>query len=191
MFDSFQQALIKTKNRHRNDEASAVLEKDALQENVLGAEVTSSIRLDPLYGLYAHRVRIAAAPRDTHLNIMLSLCLASWLLLVSPFLGCSAIPLAQQPFLLGSSFGIPTVNRSFDYVIVGGGNAGLTLASRLSQKPGTSVAVVEAGSFYELTNGNISQIPAYEASHWNGKNPADSNPLVDWEFVTTPQAVCD
>lgn len=34
--------------------------------------------------------------------------------------------------LLGLSFGIPGDNATFDYVIVGGGNAGLTLATRLA-----------------------------------------------------------
>ena len=91
--------------------------------------------------------------------------------------------------LLGSNFGIPTVNRTFDYIIVGGGNAGLTIASRLSEDPSLRVAVVEAGSFYEITTGNTSQVPAYDAVYWNGKDPKDSNPLVDWGFATVPQAV--
>lgn len=40
-----------------------------------------------------------------------------------------------------------------------GGTAGLTIATRLAQNGSFSVAVVEAGSFYELGNGNRSQIP--------------------------------
>lgn len=39
----------------------------------------------------------------------------------------------------------PGTNASFDYVIVGGGTAGLTLATRLAQNGSFSVAVVEAG----------------------------------------------
>jgi len=37
------------------------------------------------------------------------------------------------------------VNGSFDFLVVGGGTAGLTLATRLAQNGSFSVAVVEAG----------------------------------------------
>ena len=87
--------------------------------------------------------------------------------------------------LLGSSFGVPG-NATYDYVVVGGGTAGLTIATRLAEK-GT-VAVVEAGSFYEISNSNYSQIPAYDAE-FTSKDRNDVNPLIDWGFVTTPQAV--
>ena len=86
----------------------------------------------------------------------------------------------------GSSFGTPG-NASFDYVIVGGGTAGLLLATRLSENLSTSVAVIEAGSFYEL-DGNYSEIPAFDTL-WAGKDPKDTNPEVDWGFDTVPQAV--
>lgn len=87
--------------------------------------------------------------------------------------------------LLGSSFGIPQ-NASYDYVVVGGGTAGLTIAARLAEN--FSVAVIEAGSFYEIDNGNLSQIPAY-STWFGGKDPKDTSPLIDWGFVTTPQRV--
>lgn len=80
-----------------------------------------------------------------------------------------------------------TQNSTFDYVIVGGGLAGLTLASRLSEDANTSVAVIEAGGFYEQLDGNISQIPADDVM-WTSKSTSDVNPLVDWGFNTTPQA---
>lgn len=88
--------------------------------------------------------------------------------------------------LLGSSFGVPG-NQSFDYVIVGGGTAGLALANRLSELP-YSVAVIEAGGFYEIANGNLSQIPL-DVPIGTDKNTQNYNPLVDWGFVTTPQEV--
>lgn len=41
-------------------------------------------------------------------------------------------------------------DATFDYVVVGGGTAGLTIASRLSEDSGTTVAVIEAGTFYQV-----------------------------------------
>ena len=90
--------------------------------------------------------------------------------------------------LLGSSFGVPNLNATFDYVVVGAGIGGLTIANRLSEDPSVRVAVVEGGGFYEIEAGNISQIPLFD-NYWAGKDPNDTNPLVDWDFVTTPQAV--
>ncbi|OBT58509.1 hypothetical protein VE04_01245 [Pseudogymnoascus sp. 24MN13] len=87
--------------------------------------------------------------------------------------------------LSGSSFGVPGP-QTFDYVIVGGGAAGLALASRLSENPNWTVAVVEAGGFYETDNGNVSQVPLF-ASIGSDKTAANYNPLVDWGFMTEPQ----
>ena len=89
--------------------------------------------------------------------------------------------------LLGSSFGLPG-NQTFDYIVVGGGTAGLAIAARLAEDPSKQVAVVEAGSFYEISNGNISQIPLFGPA-FSGKSPYDISPLVDWAFTTTPQTV--
>ena len=78
-------------------------------------------------------------------------------------------------------------DNTFDYVVVGGGTAGLTIAARLAEDPSLSVAVIEAGGFYE-DNGNLSTVPAY----WTlgaGTDPSDVNPLVDWGFISTPQTV--
>lgn len=95
---------------------------------------------------------------------------------------------ALPQHLFGSSFGVPGGDATYDYVIVGGGNAGLTIASRLVEQPNTSVAVIEAGSFYEIGNGNFSQIPAFDGL-FTGKSKEDTTPLVDWGYSTVPQKV--
>ncbi|KAI6083414.1 putative glucose-methanol-choline oxidoreductase [Hypoxylon rubiginosum] len=88
--------------------------------------------------------------------------------------------------LLGTSFGIPGDDATYDYVVVGGGTAGLTLATRLIEQNAGTVAVIEAGTFYETTNGNLSQIPAMDTIFsWKGLD--DWQPLVDWGYITTPQ----
>jgi choline dehydrogenase len=83
--------------------------------------------------------------------------------------------------LVSSSFGIAGKNATYDYVVVGGGTAGNTLASILAEVPGISVAVIEAGGFYEVDNGNLSVVPG------NAFASLDGSPLVDWGYVTTPQ----
>lgn len=106
------------------------------------------------------------------------------------FIASLVIPsgLAQQkPPLLSSAFGVPGLNASFDYVIVGGGTAGLTLAARLAEN--FTVAVIEAGGFYETDNGNLSVIPG-DAIQFVGADVNDFQPLIDWGFATTPQPVC-
>ena len=114
------------------------------------------------------------------LNILV--CSAATSLAISPW----TRPQGQK--LFGSSFAIPG-NATYDYVIVGGGLAGLTVAQRLSEDPSISVAVVEAGSFYEISNGNFSQIPFY-ATKFSTGNVSDTQPSVDWEIVTEPETVC-
>ena len=62
------------------------------------------------------------------------------------------------------------------------------VANRLAHTDGVTVGIIEAGGFYELENGNWSQIPAY-AQRGIGPSPAQALPLVDWGFVTTLQSV--
>lgn len=62
--------------------------------------------------------------------------------------------LASGLDLFSNSFGVPGINATYDYVVVGGGTAGLTIAARLAEDKDVSVAVVEAGGFYQVENGN-------------------------------------
>lgn len=75
---------------------------------------------------------------------------------------------------------------SFDYVIVGGGTAGLTLANRLTENPYVTVAVIEGGTYVEQVAGNLSAVPAYAGEL---EVLAATDTAVDWGFKTTPQAV--
>ena len=65
----------------------------------------------------------------------------------------------------------------FDYVILGGGTAGIVVASRLSEDPKITVAVVEAGDF-ERNNPNVTNasiIALGVRTH------------VDWQYESAPQ----
>jgi choline dehydrogenase len=97
--------------------------------------------------------------------------------------------LTRRQVVAGNNFGIPGQNATYDYVVVGGGTGGLAIAYRLAEDGTKTVAVVEAGGFYEIENGNTSVVPAYNQDY-NYITP-DSQwdaPLVDWGFLTTPQA---
>ncbi|MGB8714861.1 MAG: GMC family oxidoreductase N-terminal domain-containing protein [Rhodanobacteraceae bacterium] len=68
----------------------------------------------------------------------------------------------------------------FDYVIVGGGSAGATLAARLSEDPAVTVCLLEAGGrgdsiFIRAPAGTVALLPGY------GK-------FNNWAFNTVPQA---
>ena len=95
-------------------------------------------------------------------------------------------PNGQPPY--GSFLGLPGLNATYDYVIVGGGTAGLTVASRLAENSSLSVAVIEAGTFSEISNRNNSQVPAYSLRGIGGDEYV--NPWIDWELETVEQPVC-
>jgi choline dehydrogenase len=94
-----------------------------------------------------------------------------------------ACPLASA-FNFGSitysnHFGLLGTNASFDYVVVGSGPGGMTVAVRLAEANHT-VALVEAGGFYENEGGNRTIVPAYYS-------PNLGNVGTDWNFMTKPQ----
>ncbi len=69
---------------------------------------------------------------------------------------------------------------TYDYVIVGGGSAGSTLAARLSEDPGTSVCLLEAGGH---GNGLLVRAPAGVVAMMPGQ-PIKVN---NWCYDTVPQ----
>lgn len=69
-------------------------------------------------------------------------------------------------------------DQHFDYIVAGGGTAGLTLAARLSEDSRLSVLVLDAG------NANLDD-PLITHSVQYGKQ--FGNPKYDWAFKTTPQ----
>jgi choline dehydrogenase len=72
----------------------------------------------------------------------------------------SASSYSGAPFNVGNAdrFGIPE-NATFDYVVVGGGAAGLAVAMRVAEDGTHTVAVIEAGGFYQVEAGNKSVTP--------------------------------
>ncbi|WP_431824481.1 GMC family oxidoreductase [Burkholderia sp. F1] len=68
----------------------------------------------------------------------------------------------------------------FDYVIVGGGSAGATLAARLSEDPMTSVCLLEAGG---QGDGLLVRAPAAVVAMLPGRVKINN-----WAFHTVPQA---
>ncbi|KAL3477184.1 GMC oxidoreductase [Aspergillus californicus] len=78
--------------------------------------------------------------------------------------------------------GIPGVDATFDYIVVGGGTSGFTLAARLAEARFT-VALIEAGDFYEAV-WPFPKIPA-AAVIGIGASPLSTTPI-DWQFITEP-----
>jgi choline dehydrogenase len=71
--------------------------------------------------------------------------------------------------------------EAFDFVIVGAGSAGCALAGRLSEDPGTRVALLEAG-------GNDSAMMINMPAGIAQILPPEHNNALNWGFWTEPQA---
>ncbi|KAK7987146.1 hypothetical protein PG996_006253 [Apiospora saccharicola] len=67
--------------------------------------------------------------------------------------------------------------REFDYLVVGGGTAGLAVAARLTEDPGITVGVLEAGP--AVSDDVAVNIPGFYG--------ASLGTDIDWKFQTTPQ----
>jgi choline dehydrogenase len=68
--------------------------------------------------------------------------------------------------------------REFDYVVCGGGTAGLVIAARLTEDPNITVAVIEAG-------GNGLGDVMIDAP--NLATQLYDKPQYDWAYKTVPQ----
>ncbi|KAF8161666.1 alcohol oxidase [Crassisporium funariophilum] len=66
----------------------------------------------------------------------------------------------------------------FDFIVIGGGNAGLAVASRLSENPSVTVAVLEAGP-------NVEHLPEVYIPGLIGTG--ESFTTLNWAYRTTPQ----
>lgn len=69
-------------------------------------------------------------------------------------------------------------NQEYDYLVLGGGTAGLTIAARLSESPDVKVGVIEAGK--SRLNDMLVDVPAMFLQMFG-------NPEYDWKYSTTPQ----
>lgn len=79
------------------------------------------------------------------------------------------------------------VNATYDYVVVGGGNAGSVVGTRLAEA-GFSVVILEAGGNYQKDLPAL-QVPINQglAGGTNIKGVDENVENVDWGFVTQPQ----
>ncbi|KAJ7698127.1 alcohol oxidase [Mycena rosella] len=77
-------------------------------------------------------------------------------------------------------------SQKFDFVVVGGGTAGLTVAVRLTEDPNIRVGVIEAGQY--RPGDPVIEVPQSAVAPGNPNGTAlAGNPTYDWLFTSTPQ----
>lgn len=72
------------------------------------------------------------------------------------------------------------LQQSYDYVVCGGGTAGLVIAARLTENPDVTVGVIEAGK--NRLGDPFVDTPAAFLQMFNNKD-------YDWAFKTVPQVL--
>ncbi|CRG83312.1 choline dehydrogenase and related flavoproteins [Talaromyces islandicus] len=95
---------------------------------------------------------------------------------------CQAVPHGPPKCILGDILQGCDTNITYDYVVIGGGTAGATIAMRLAEQS-FSVALVEAGSHYESQS--LAALPIADVLP-TGSDPTTSA-SIDWGFVTKGQ----
>lgn len=100
----------------------------------------------------------------------------------------AAFPVSEEPILPPLASRDVTGNgedlngKTYDYIVVGGGLAGLTVAARLSEDPDVTVAVIEAGQ--DIYGAHESRFLTPSAVLYD----SFLNTEYDWKYVTTAQA---
>lgn len=122
------------------------------------------------------------SPRIMHFSIIL-LSVTVALVACHPSSGSRSTRKRDAASYLGSLAGTTGVSATFDYVVVGAGTGGLAIANRLAADGTTTVAVIEAGTLYEVAD-PIASAPAGDTIGIGSKEVV---PTVDWGFWTEPQ----
>lgn len=86
---------------------------------------------------------------------------------------------------LGAIGGVLGVDQEFDYVVAGGGTAGNVMGYRLAEA-GFKVAIVEAGTFYELSKPVLATVPGLDVI-FVGSSQNEAVSAADWKFSTASQ----
>jgi len=73
---------------------------------------------------------------------------------------------------------VDSAKQDYDYLILGGGTAGLTIAARLSENPDVTVGVIEAGK--NKLDDPLVDTPAMFLQMFGNED-------YDWKYKTTPQ----